>query len=140
MASRVRTVHHPEGYLAIQRVVINVGDSVANQVTDDAKALAPVEKGTLRASIHKVRVSTYSWNIIVGTDHWHQMEYGVGPHGPITPKVKKALWWGGLPHPISHVKMHPGNKAEPFMRPAVMQPRAIIVLSSGTVVVSRFAK
>lgn len=140
MASRVRTIHHPEGYLGIQRVVVNVGEAITNQVTSDARAMAPVETGKLRASIRNTRVTTYSWHVLVGTDHWHQMEYGVKPHGPILPKLKKALWWGGLPHPISHVKMHPGNKAKPFMRPAVMQPRAFVVLSSGTVVVSSLAK
>src|SRR6476660_9725409 len=102
LVKRMRTIHHPEGYLGIQRVVVNVGEAVSEKVTSDARARAPVDKGTLKASIHRVRVSTYQWHILVGTDHWHQMEYGVKPHGPILPKLKKALWWGGLPHPISH--------------------------------------
>lgn len=135
--ARVVMVHHPSGYIGIERRIQRVGDGVANAVANDARKAVPVQTGALIGSIHVARASTYSWHVRVGTDHWQHIEYGtLGRDPEIIPKVKKALWWPGLAHPIARVKHHPGNKAQPFMRPSLMQPRAFWFTSIGTLVVT----
>lgn len=132
----VVVVHHPEGYLAIRRRVEHTGDAITRAVTADALENAPVRSGQLRTSIRSIKVGPLTWHVLVGTDHWHETEYGAKPHGPILPVKKKALWWPGLPHPISQVKIHPGNEAQPFMRPAVFKPRVVMFTSAGVAVVT----
>lgn len=135
--ARVKVVHHTTGYEAIERIVVNVGDAVAKAVAQDAEDAAPIKTGALVSSILVVRASKYTWFVRVGTDHWWYQEYGARPHGPILPVKKKALWWPGLSHPIARVELHPGNKAQPFMRPAIYQRRFVWVTPTGEVAVSR---
>ncbi len=35
---------------------------------------------------------------------------------PIRPRLKKALWWPGLPHPISVVQNHPGIRPNDYYK------------------------
>lgn len=138
MARRVVMVHHPSGYSAIERRVQRVGQGVADAVAGDARRSVPVKTGYLRETIHTVQVSTFSWHVRVGTDHWQHMEYGTRGRNPvILPRLKKALWWPGLQNPIARVRKHPGNEAQPFMRPSLMQPRAFWFSPTGTLVVTK---
>lgn len=138
MARRVAMVHHPSGYAAIEQRVIRVGQGVADAIAGDARRAAPLKTSELVSSIHVVRMGGYSWHVIVGTDHWAEQEYGtLGRKPDIIPKVKKALWWPGLGRPIARVKHHPGNKAQPFMRPSAYQPRMFWFTPSGMLVVTK---
>lgn len=133
----MRVIHHPEGYIAIDRQVARVGDAVTNAVARDARKLAPKRTNQMASTIRVTRVGPLLWFVSVGTDHWHYMEYGTLGRDPvIRPRVKQALWWQGLPHPIAVVTKHPGNKAEPFMRPAVYQRRGLVVSPTGAVSVT----
>ncbi len=40
---------------------------------------------------------------------------------PILPRRKKALWWPGLPHPISIVRRHPGIKPNDYYKVGLIQ-------------------
>lgn len=136
--AKVTVVHHPSGYAAVQGRVIRVGQGVSDAVAGDARREVPMKTGELRDSIHVMHVSTYRWHIVVGTDHWSHIEYGtLGRDPKIVPRVKKALWWPGLAGPIAMVKNHPGNKAQPFMRPSLMQPRAFWFTPAGMLVVTK---
>lgn len=138
MARKIYMVHHPSGYAAIDKRVQRVGEGVASAVAGDARRSAPMKTGAMVASIHVYRAGTYTWHVRVGTDHWQHMEYGTLGRDPvIQPRVKRALWWPGLPHPVARVKKHPGNKPQPFMRPSLMQPRAFWFTPTGTLVVTK---
>jgi len=133
MAPRVTVVHHPEGYAAIYKRVVATGEAVTRAVRSDAVKLAPKATGELASTILYVRVNALKWHILVGTDHWMHQEYGTLGRNPIIePRTKQALWWQGLPHPIARVTKHPGNKAQPFMRPATYQRRTLVSVS-GTI-------
>lgn len=137
MARKTTVVIRPEGIAAVEDRVIRTGAGVADAVAADARRGAPVKTGTLRSTIKVIPVGLYTWHIIVGTDYWSHIEYGTTGRNPvILPKVKKALWWPGLPYPIPRVNNHPGNKMQPFMRPAAYQRRAIWFNPSGTLVVT----
>lgn len=135
MASRVRVVPHPSGIAAINRRVNQTGDSVANAVARDARNNAPVQTGQLRSSIRKTASGDLKWRIWVGTDHWNVMEYGTKKRNYlIQPKLKKALWWPGIAHPVSQVT-HPGVEPRPFMRPALYKRRWIVFPPGSSVAV-----
>lgn len=135
MATRVRMKHHPEGHAAIAFRVQRVGSAVAEAVAEDARDMAPIDTGRLVSSIHAVRVRTYTWHVKVGTDYWSHMEYGTNKKNYIIkPRLRRALWWEGLPRPVSQVT-HPGLRPRPFMRPAVYQRRRIWITPAGGVAV-----
>lgn len=137
MAAKMLLVHHPEGYEAIERRVVNGGEAVTNAVARDARKDAPKKTGELVSTIHVLRVSEYRWYVTVSAPHWMTQEYGTLGRDPvILPRVKQALWWPGLPHPIARVTKHPGNKPQPFMRPALFQPRVVLYNSIGGAVAS----
>jgi len=71
------------------------------------------ESGTLRDSVFfelrgddAVAVAS---NLVYAPSH----QFGRDPY-VIRPRNKKALWWPGLPHPVSQVN-HPGLPARPFL-------------------------
>lgn len=133
---RVRIKHHERGYAGISLRVQKVGDAVAGAVTQDAIDNAPVKSGKLINTIRQRRSVGYTWRVTVGTDYWMAQELGVPFRGYIRPRLKKALWWQGLQHPIAIVTNHPGHKPQPFMRPAIYQPRRIWVTPTGGIAVS----
>lgn len=93
-------------------------EDVVEEVADDARNYAPVEDGDLRDSIH-----VEGNQIRVGTDHWAEQEFGARPH-VIEPENRDALFWEGAPHPVDRV-YHPGNPAQPYMRPALYKRRKV---------------
>lgn len=139
----VKFVPYPPGMGQLRVRVQNVGAAFTEAVFRDAVDNAPFAEGDLSRSIRS------TWNhinlrgrVYVGTDHWRFPEYGArGPH-PIDPRYKKALFWFakknsiGLTHPISRVTKHPGNSAEPYMRPAIWKKRTAEVSPGGRIVVS----
>lgn len=138
MARGTTVVHHPSGYAAIDRRVQQVGDGVAHAVAGDARKSARKNTGAMVGTIAVVRMSTYTWHVRVGTDHWQHIEYGtIGRDPVINPRFKQALWWPGSEGPRARVKRHPGNKAYPFMRPSLMQPRAFWFSPTGALVVTK---
>lgn len=101
------------------RVLLPVGGAI----TDDMRRGCPVDTGALLASIRFSNDSMTLVSVHVGTDHWADVEYGTNPH-TIVPRTKKALFWPGARHPVRKVN-HPGTPAQPFIRPAVYQARAL---------------
>lgn len=136
MATRMLVIHHPEGYAAIDVRVQRVGDAVADSVAAEARVRAPKKSGELASTIKSKRHRAHTWRVTVGTEYWSAQEYGVPYRGIIQPRLKQALWWPGLAHPIARVNNHPGNRAQPFMRPALFRRRRILVMPTGAVVVS----
>ena len=104
------------GMARVHLVAENAQDGVVGEVAEDARRYVPVDDGELRASIH-VQGDT----VVVGTDHWAPQEFGARPH-VIEAAPDSALSWPGGAHPVGEVR-HPGNKAQPFMRPAVYKKR-----------------
>lgn len=86
------------------------GDVVRRKVTRmvgrDARRYAPVDTGALRSSI---RVDADAGTVTVGTDYWAAQEYGAEEH-----LIGNAFGRGD-----DVVVYHPGNVAQPFMRPAL---------------------
>ena len=99
-------------------------DKLGPDIAADARRYCPVDTGALKDSIeHHLE----NGDLIVsatGSDersYAYFVEMGARPH-VILPKQKKALYWDGAPHPVRKVN-HPGNKPEPFLRPALFQQR-----------------
>lgn len=135
--ARVTVINRPEGHAAVFHRVVKVGEAVAEAVADDARDMAPIDTGELVESIGVAHVRVLTWHVTVGTDHWKFMEYGtLGRNPVIVPRIKKALWWPGLSRPVPRVNNHPGNPAQPFMRPATYQRRGIWITPTGRVVVT----
>jgi hypothetical protein len=134
MTLTVKMVHHPEGYAAIFNRVVETGDAIAEAVQRDAIDGAPENTGLLKSSIHKVRVSPLTWHITVGgpgIDYWYIMEFGTDKRNYIIkPRLKRALWWSELQHPVSQVT-HPGIEPRPYMRPALYKKRAVFFPPTG---------
>jgi len=88
-------------------------DKVADQVKEDAKALCPVDTGSLKASIRKEAVARPADNI------W---EVGVRAGGYVTnPKSHKIVNYA------IHVEFGTSRaRAQPFMRPAILANKANI--------------
>jgi len=82
-----------------------------------AKQLCKRKTGTLARSITS---ETEGNKAVCGTnvDYGPHVELGTKPH-IITPKTKKALFWPGASHPVKVVH-HPGTRAQPFLRPALL--------------------
>lgn len=105
---------HAEGHmLRFQR-------QITQEVANDARQNI-VDAGLVRSGALLDSVSKRDTRVYVGTDHWAPHEYGARPH-TIRPAVKRALWWEGLEHPISHAN-HPGNREHGFMRRAIHKKR-----------------
>ena len=102
-----------ESMLNFQR---KIADEVASDARDNIISAGLVRTGDLLGSVHQSGTRVY-----VGTDHWAPLEFGARPH-LIRPVIKRALWWEGLEHPVSHVN-HPGNREHSFMRRAIHKKR-----------------
>jgi hypothetical protein len=116
--------------------VENRAEALAHAVTEavyeDSVRFCPVDTTTLARSIRREKLRRKG-RVWVGTNYWAAQEYGAVPH-VIMPKGlpggKKALWWPGLPHPVGKVN-HPGNAAQPFMRPALYRRRQVLFINPG---------
>ncbi|MCX5365944.1 HK97 gp10 family phage protein [Streptomyces sp. NBC_00124] len=96
-------------------------EKLGEAIERDAKRMVPVKSSRLHDSIYsdvdrgKVRVG------VKNVPYWSLVEFGAPDH-VITPKNKKALYWKGARHPVKRVN-HPGNDAQPFLRPALYKRR-----------------
>lgn len=70
------------------------------------KSEVPVKTGALQGSIHSEPLSERSWFIGTDIEHAHYVEHG---RGPVYPKVKKALYWPELAHPVKKAGPAPAN-------------------------------
>lgn len=107
------------GLAALGREVDRAVENVAEDVAADARRYCPIDTGELVASIH-ARGNT----VWVGTDHWAPTEYGSRPH-LIVSHGSWPLRDRATGQVFGRVVHHPGTPAQPFMRPAVFQTRAI---------------
>jgi len=122
---RITAVGRSEVAYRIDRLV----GQVTEEVYTDARRYCPIDPGThlrspgsLYRSLHTRRPRRFVGHVVVGTDHWHFVEYPTRPHiirsrgpwpmrNPVTGDV-----FGDLVH-------HPGTEAQPFMRMALYQRR-----------------
>lgn len=110
-------------YEKIDRQIDNFMEDLAEDVYDTMVAKAPVKTGRLkedldweynpRTKVARIGARSVPYAIYV--------EEGTPPHS-IDPKLKKALWWEGLAHPVNHVN-HPGATASHFMKESLYKER-----------------
>lgn len=98
--------------------------SVVHDVWEDARDHAPVLSGEMRDTIRTRPIKPLLSRVVVGTDHWQPQEYGASAHDIRPREPGGALFWPGAPHPVNVVH-HPGNRAQPFMRPALYKLRSL---------------
>jgi HK97 gp10 family phage protein len=77
---------------------------------------APVKTGRLRASVYTT-FAPMQGEIGFNANYAEFVHDGTEPH-LIFPKSRQALFWKGASHPVKSV-MHPGTRANPFLRKAV---------------------
>ena len=94
-------------------------------IAADAKRYCPEKTGALKESIENhMDGETLIVSATGGADgrtYAVYVECGALPH-EILPNEKKALFWEGAMHPVRRVN-HPGNKPEPYLRPALFTQR-----------------
>lgn len=90
-------------------------------ITDEARALVPVNTGRLRESLDwevtGKKLTVGSRNVNYAKD----VEFGTSPH-IIRARNTKALYWPGARHPVRQVN-HPGTRSQPYLRPALWKRR-----------------
>jgi hypothetical protein len=94
---------------------------LGREIENDAKRMVPVKSSRLHDGIYS---DVDRGNLRVGVrnvPYWSLVEFGSPAH-VITPSAKKALHWKGALHPVKRVN-HPGNEAQPFLRPALYKHR-----------------
>lgn len=90
-----------------------------------ATVLAPVDTGNLRARMQmrkRVLVRSVRATVFNNARYAMAVHDGARPH-IITPRVKQALWWPELEHPVARVR-HPGVRARPFLYRALLEEAA----------------
>jgi hypothetical protein len=97
-------------------LAVDMAQEIANDARDNIVNDGLVDTNDLLDSVRQQGRRVY-----VGTDHWAALEYGSRAH-VIRPRIKRALWWDELSHPISHAN-HPGNREYAFMRLALYRKR-----------------
>lgn len=91
----------------------------AFQVERSAKQNAPVDTGTLRASLRTVQTGTAEYAVGTNVEYAPAVEYGTDPH-VITPDGDFLYFEGRGGHLIRKRSVnHPGTPAQPFLRPAL---------------------
>jgi len=107
------------------RVIGSEVHYITEAVAMDARRGCPVDQGDLVESIG----TTYHdggkvGRVWVGTDHWQPTEYGAEPH-LIRIRNKKVLYNHETDEFFGPEVHHPGNAAQPFMRPALFRRRRL---------------
>jgi hypothetical protein len=115
---------NPEGIIALHRFVARIHVDVVDDIRQDAERYAPVRTGEMRRTIHHRLLRPLLSHVVVDSDHWQPVEYGAAPHD-IVASPGSALFWPDAPHPV-YIVHHPGNAAQPFMRPALYTRRSLI--------------
>jgi len=102
-------------------------EKTATSVESAAKRKAPVETAKLQHSIKMRRLQTRQY--IVGTDlsYAPDVEYGTSPH-TITADGDYLYFQGSDGQLIQKKSVeHPGTKAQPFLRPALLEHKSELV-------------
>lgn len=110
---------------------------ITDEIERDAIRLAPVDTGRLKSTIHadKTRLGAGTCLVWCGglgldgqwVDYWEWQEYGAAPHviRPREPNGLLVFYWPVLGRVVGFKKVnHPGNDAQPFMRPALYKDRS----------------
>lgn len=112
------------------RITMRAMDRIMSDCVVIAKELAPTDTTFLQGSIQMRPTVLQGKRALVG--YWGSFnckyaiyqEMGTGLYAPgggsmyeIRPRLKKALWWPGLEHPLKVVR-HPGVRPRPYLRPA----------------------
>lgn len=105
----------------MNRVIPWAINSITSECVREAKSTVPKVTTVLQGSIQMRPAKKYGnvWAGLWGSFNCLYaifVELGTKPHD-IFPRTKKALFWEGADHPVTHVS-HPGTKAKPFLRPA----------------------
>jgi len=112
----------PSADAALDRDLHKVLDHLAHDIAADARRLVPVRSSDLKDSIEP-EVDGLTARVSTDIPYWRFVEYSTPEH-EIRPNAKKALFWEGAAHPVGRVK-HPGTKAQPFLRPALLKRRPL---------------
>lgn len=96
---------------------------VTEAIADDCRAECPVDSGDLVESIGTRYPGKLHGVVVVGTDHWHETEYGSPPHwitshGTWSLRSDEGVYFGRR-------VWHPGTPAQFFMRRALYRKRAL---------------
>lgn len=115
---------------------------VENHATQNLRAHGLIDTGNLLNSVSTSEPKSGSKGpqVEIGThvDYGAYWEFGTGIHAEgggdpivIVPINKKALFWPGAPHPITHGVVQAGHPAKPWLRPAVDENHAEIERAIG---------
>lgn len=107
MSKAVITVT-PEGYARIQSEKAKIKAKVVRLIGRDAQRYAPRDTNELHDSID---IRPALGRVYVTARHWAAQEYGARPH-PIPNAFGRGF-----------TVQHPGNAAQPYMRPALFTKR-----------------
>ena len=86
---------------------------------DVAQGRVPVDTGHLKSSItHEETNSRLEYRVAVGSnvEYAPYVEYGTGDTGASSPG---GQWYGDHPSGVTHTAGWPGQRAQPYLRPAV---------------------
>lgn len=112
------------------RVIAGEVHYITEAVALDARRGCPVDHGDLLESIEpEYSPDGLIGRVWVGTDHWQPTEYGSEPH-IIEVRNKKVLADKEAGEFFGKVVHHPGNAAQPFMRPALFRRRRLIRMAA----------
>ncbi len=108
--SSVRIDVDEGGMAEVSRTFKRVRDHFLDDCLPDARRNAPVDTGELMASLY---VDHGAGRIGAHADHAAAQELGAGPH-PIPNAFGRGI-----------TVEHPGNQAQPYLRPAVYRARRL---------------
>lgn len=100
-----------DGRGVLQRESDKLRAKVVRLIAADATRYAPRDTNDLARSIE---AAPALGRVYVGTDHWAPQEFGAAAHD-----IPNAFGWG-------ITVRHPGNAAQPFMRPALYTKRGAL--------------
>lgn len=104
----------------VQEALDSAVQKTAFQVERSAKQNAPVDTGTLRASLRTTPTGPAEYAVGTNVEYAPDVEFGTQPH-VITPDGAEALRFEGAGGDIVFAQRveHPGTPAQPFLRPAL---------------------
>jgi HK97 gp10 family phage protein len=112
----------------VQDALDRAVQKTALQVERSAKQKAPVDTGTLRASIQIAPDGVAAYLVGTSVEYAPDVEFGTQPH-VITPTDAEALRFEGSGGDIVYAQSvdHPGTPAQPFLRPAIREHESDLV-------------
>lgn len=110
------------------RIAVTQG---AEHLAGEQQQAAPVDTGTLRASIHVAEIQAGGLSVTARTatsgesgDYAVHVHEGTLPHW-IQATTAQALWWPGARHPVPAV-VHPGTKPVKYMERPLLDNAALL--------------